>query len=263
MDELTKALGEAIQEHCRLTTTPVAVKLAKEGDEPSGKAKYPMRHLGHRLAICQGMSLARTLGWTMAFREEDHACPLPRIFMGHADPEKFLEGSLAESYQDEKEYMEKTEASYPRWQLHQYQEIRLSPINRCEFTPDLVVAYGTPAQILTLIQGANFRKGPGITSTSTGRYGCSSWIAGALQTGECTFLVPGPGERIFAGTQDHEMSFVAPYPAFARLVEGLKYIRSRGAYRYPVPNLAVLGEPRIPEKYHSVVQAAGKSARER
>jgi uncharacterized protein (DUF169 family) len=255
MDEPTKMLEEAIQEHCRLTTTPVAVKLARDDEKPMNKAKYPMQHLGHRLAVCQGMSIARTIGWTMAFREEDHACPLPRIFMGHVDPEKFLAGTLAEFYQDELECMKKTEASYPRWPLNRYKEIRLCPINRCEFTPDLVIAYGNPAQILALIQAANFRKGTGILSTSTGRYGCSSWIAGVLQAGECTYLVPGPGERIFAGAQDHEISFAVPYLKFAELVEGLKYIRSRGAYRYPVPNLTVLAEPRIPEKYHSIVPA--------
>ncbi|MDO9558485.1 MAG: hypothetical protein Q7I89_02240 [Syntrophales bacterium] len=33
----------------------------------------------------------------------------------------------------------------------------------------------------------------------------------------------------------------------------LKYIRSRGAYRYPVPNPAVLAEPQIPEKYYQIV----------
>jgi len=67
-------------------------------------------------------------------------------------------------------------------------------------------------------------------------------------------MVPGPGERIFAGTQDHEMSFAVPYAKFEQLMEGLKYIRSHSAYRYPVPNLAVLLEQQIQEKYHKVAQ---------
>jgi hypothetical protein len=66
-------------------------------------------------------------------------------------------------------------------------------------------------------------------------------------------MVPGPGERVFAGTQEYEMSFAAPYSKFETLIYGLKCIRSRGAYRYPVPNLAVLSEPRIPGAYHQII----------
>lgn len=252
MDELTNKLREALEEHCRLTTTPVAIKLVKEGDAPKQKAKYPLDHMGHRMAVCQGMSIARTIGWTMAFRDQDYACPLPRVFMGHISPDVFLEGTIADYYQDDPECKKIMEASYPRWPLGAYKEIWLSPINRCEFVPDLVVAYGNPAQILALIQGANYGSGLGIKSTSSGRYGCSTWIAGALQADECTYMVPGPGERIFAGTQDHEMSFAVPNSKFAQLIDGLKYVRSKGAYRYPVPNLAILSEPRIPDKYHKI-----------
>jgi hypothetical protein len=32
----------------------------------------------------------------------------------------------------------------------------------------------------------------------------------------------------------------------------MERIRSRGAYRYPAPNLAVLAEPQIPETYHQI-----------
>ena len=252
MDELTNRLWETLGEHCRLATMPVAIKLVKEGEAPVQKAKYPLEHIGTRMAVCQGMTIARTIGWTMAFRDQDYACPLPRVFMGHIDPDVFLEGTIADYYQDDPECKKIMEASYPRWSLGVYKEIWLSPINRCEFLPDLVVAYGNPAQILALIQGANYGSGPGIKSTSSGRYGCSTWIAGVLQADECTYMVPGPGERIFAGTQDHEMSFAVPNSKFAQLIDGLKYVRSKGAYRYPVPNLAILSEPRIPEKYHKI-----------
>jgi uncharacterized protein (DUF169 family) len=252
VDELTNRLRETLEEHCRFATLPVAIKLVKEGDAPKQKAKYPLEHMGHRMAVCQGMTLARTIGWTVAFRDQDYACPLPRVFMGHIDPDQFLEGTLGEYYQDDVECRKIMEASYPRWPLNVYKEIWLCPISKCEFLPDLVVAYGNPAQVLALIQGANYGIGPGIQSTSSGRYGCSGWIAGAIQRDECTYMVPGPGERVFAGTQDQEMSFAVPYSKFGRLIDGLNYVRSKGAYRYPVPNLAVLSEPRIPEKYHSI-----------
>ena len=97
MQELTHRLFEELEKHCRPATTPVAVKLAKEEASHPQKMKRPLTHIGNRLAVCQGMSIARTFGWPMVFTSEDHACPLPRVFMGHIDPERFLEASIRSS----------------------------------------------------------------------------------------------------------------------------------------------------------------------
>ncbi len=44
-------------------------------------------------------------------------------------------------------------------------------------------------------------------------------------------MIRGPGERIFAGTQDHDMSFAVPHPKVRQPADGLRFVRSRGAYR--------------------------------
>ncbi len=217
MDKKTDRLIEALDRHCRLATTPVAVKLAKKDDTPMEKIRYPLDHMGHGLAVCQGMSLARTLGWTMGFRKKDHACPMPRVFMGHISPDKFLEGAAAEFYQNETEYMEIMEASYARWSMDSFQEIWLTPVTRCEFVPDIVVVYGSPAQILALIQAANFRVGSGLKSMSSGRYGCSNWIAGIHQAGECTYMIPGPGKESLQGPRTARYLLPCPMPKLTEL----------------------------------------------
>lgn len=111
------------------------------------------------------------------------------------------------------------EAAYPRLPLDTSGQIWLSPLNKCEFKPDLAVVYGNPGQMITLVTAANFRHGPGIKSASSGRGGCSTWIAGVSQSGECTYMLPGVGERVFGGTQDHEMSFAIPYAKFEQIIE--------------------------------------------
>ncbi len=250
-------LHETLVKYGRLATFPVGVKLAKKGETPPEKIRYPLKDLGHRLAVCQGMTAARTLGWTMGFGREDHGCPLPLVFLGHAAPDTFLDGAIAGPYQNDPEFAKSMEATYPRWPFGVFQEVWLSPLKKGEFAPDLAVVYGNPAQILALIQAANFQKGTGIKSSSTGRLGCSLWLAGVVQTGESTYMVPGPGERVFAGTQDQEMSFAVPSSDFERLMAGLEYIGQKGAYRYPVPNLSALSEPKIPQNYFQIASAAG------
>ncbi len=240
----------AIDKYLKVPTMPVAIKLVREAEAPLPKAKYPLKNFGHKIAVCQGMTIARTLGWTIAFRKEDHACPLASVFLGHVSPTPFLDGAIAGYYQVQDECGKRMEQSFPRWPVNSIHEIWLCPVNRCDFEPDLAVVYGNPAQILLLIQAANFGHGSGLRSSSAGRGGCATWIAGVLQSGECTYMIPGPGERIFAGTQDHEMSFAIPYSTFENVVNGLQHVRDQGAFRYPVPNLAILSEPKMPEKYY-------------
>jgi uncharacterized protein (DUF169 family) len=66
---------------------------------------------------------------------------------------------------------------------------------------------------------------------------------------ECQYTIPCSGERVFAGTQDHEMSFLIPRSRFQSVTEGLGIMRKKGTYRYPVPNMNILGEPHLPQKY--------------
>ncbi|MBI5584711.1 MAG: DUF169 domain-containing protein [Deltaproteobacteria bacterium] len=252
MSASAKKLSETLNKQIHLTTLPVGVKLARKGDTAPEKIRYPLQDLGHRLTVCQGMTAVRTLGWTVGFKKEDHGCPLPNVFLGLVAPDIFLEGAIAGPYQNDPEFAKVMEATYPRWPFGEPREVWLSPLGKWEQAPDLAVIYGNPAQILSLIQAANFGKGTGLKSASTGRLGCSLWLAGVVQTGESTYMVPGPGERVFAGTQDHEMTFAIPFRDFERITEGLEYIGRKGAYRYPVPNLSALSEPKIPRDYFQI-----------
>jgi hypothetical protein len=47
------------------------------------------------------------------------------------------------------------------------------------------------------------------------------------------------------------MSFGVPSSKF-EFTAGLDYVRSRGMYRYPVPEMGLLAEPRIPDKYFTI-----------
>jgi uncharacterized protein (DUF169 family) len=249
MSDILAELNDAIKLNVKPSTFPVAVKMAVEGEELAQRAKRPRADSGNRLAACQGINIARTFGWTLVFDRQDHACPLASVAAGHIEPDEFLQGAAADLYQDDVEVARKMESVYPMHPADTVNEIWIAALERCEFDPDLVIVYGSPAQILVLIHAANYGHGPGIGSTSTGRFGCASWIAGAIRSGECEYTIPCSGERVFAGTQDHEMSFLIPRPRFGSVAEGLTIMRKKGTYRYPVPNLNLFSTPKLPEKY--------------
>ncbi len=254
MPEGTKKLMEALEVNVRSATYPVGIKLAGQNDEIVQKHRRPLRDMGNPVAACQGLNMARTFGWTIVMGSEDHACPVAAVGAGHIPPDLFLEGAVAGLYQDDVEAGRKMEASYSIHPQGAVREIWFSPLARCEYVPDVSVVYGTPAQILVLIQAANYGYGPGIKSSSAGRFGCSEWIAGVSQSGECTYTVPGSGERVFAGTQDHEMSFIIPGSKFESLAGGLAALRKKGMYRYPVPDMNLMNEPRMPDGYSVLKQ---------
>jgi len=249
MSEVLNRLEEALMKNVNPSTHPVAVRLAKKGEQLEQRFKRPGKDFGHQVAACQGLNIVRTFGWTLKFDSEDHACPLALVAAGHMEPDEFLEGTVADLYQDDAEAARRMEAAYPRHRVGEFDQIWLSPLGRCEFDPDLVVVYGNPAQILILVHAANYGHGEGVVSSSTGRFGCANWIAGAAHSGECEYVLPCSGERVFAGTQDHEMSFMIPRSRFSSLAESLGVMRKKGTYRYPVPNMNLLGEPKLPEKY--------------
>ena len=252
MSDLLKNFGDAIDKNVKPSTFPVAVRLAKKGEELNQRFKRPGPDIGHRVTVCQGLNMARTFGWTLMFDSTDHACPLASVAAGHIEPDEFLEGAVADHYQDDPQVAKRMEAVYPRHEVGEVDQIWLSALGRCEFDPDLVVIYGNPAQILVLIHAANYGHGEGVKSSSTGRFGCAGWIAGVIQSDECEYAIPGSGERVFAGTQDHEMSFMIPRSRFHSVTEGLEIMRKKGTYRYPVPNMNLLGEPKLPEQYREL-----------
>jgi uncharacterized protein (DUF169 family) len=249
MHDILLDLSTAIMKNVKPSTSPVAIRLAGPGEELGQKFKQPGRDFGHKIAVCQGLNIARTLGWTIKFGIDDHACPLALIAAGQLAPDDFLGGAVADLYQDDPEVAGIMEATYPMQEGGKVKEIWLSALERCEFEPDLVIVYGTPAQILVLVHAANYGRGEGVYSSSTGRLGCATWIAGIAPHGECRYAIPCSGERVFAGTQDHEMSFMIPRLSFSAITKNLGIMRKKGTYRYPVPNLSLLVEPDLPKKY--------------
>jgi len=249
VSDVLKNLNGALMTSVKPATFPVAVKMAKKGEEIVGRFKRPGHDFHHSVAVCQGVNITRTFGWTLLFGRDDHACPLASVAAGHLEPEEFLDGAVADLYQDDPEVARRMEAVYPRHAVGDVDQIWLSALGRCEYDPDLVVVYGNPAQILILVHAANYGYGEGIASASTGRFGCANWIAGVVQSDKCEYTIPCSGERVFAGTQDHEMSFMIPRSHFESVTEGLEVMRKKGTYRYPVPNMNLLGAPHLPEKY--------------
>ena len=250
--------AQALQRLLLLSSFPVAVRFSQEDDLPE-KARRPSRDLGHPLALCQGVAMARSLGWTMGFLKEDHACPPSFLILGLDEKAKNqnygemltpLYGATQALCESSNEYL----VTLP---MGQYKSVAMAPLEKNALEPDIILVYGNPAQISRLVQGALYHRGGAITSAFTGRNSCASALAAPMVNGQCQVIVPGSGERVFAVTQDAEMCFSFPASWLGDIVSGLEATHRLGTMRYPTPFQGMRERPQFPKLYHPMMKDLG------
>jgi uncharacterized protein (DUF169 family) len=229
-----KEVEQALNTYVRPLTFPLAIKMLKSEDEIPDRTRRPFQQMKKKVAICQGIGMARKLGWTVAMGKEDMQCSLGAAPFGFFKNIDFYnEGNLAAGmFTHSKEIGKKEEDLIDRFDYGLYSHILVAPLNRAGFEPDMLMVYGNPAQIMRLVHGALYNQGGAVQSSSMGRLGCATIIT-AMKKDECRYLVPGNGDRIFGMTQDHEMSFIIPASKIDTVMDGLAKTH-KGGIRYPI-----------------------------
>jgi len=243
-----KDIEQALNTYIRPLTFPLAIKMLKSEDEIPEKTRRPFQQLKKKVAICQGIGMARKLGWAIAMGKEDMQCSLGAAPFGFFKNIDFwAEGNIAGGmFTASKEIGKKEEDLIDRFDYGLYSHILVAPLNRAAFEPDLYMMYGNPAQVMRLIQGALYSEGGAITSSAMGRLGCASIIT-VMTKDECRYVVPGNGDRVFGMTQDWEMAFMAPASKMDTVIEGLASTHKTGV-RYPITSFLTF-EPTFPPAY--------------
>jgi uncharacterized protein (DUF169 family) len=248
-----KDVYAALTEYIRPLTFPVAIKMLKSAAEIPDKTRRPFQQMKKRVAICQGIGMARKLGWAVAMGKEDMQCSLgaaPFGFFRNID--FYNEGNLAAGmFTASKEAGKREEDLVDRFEHGQYSHILVAPLNRTSFDPDVLMVYGNPAQIMRLIQGSLYNEGGTIQSSSMGRLGCAGIIT-VMKTNQCRYAVPGNGDRIFGMTQDWEMAFLMPAAMVDTVMDGVAKSHKVGI-RYPITSFFDF-EATFPPSYQELMK---------
>ena len=120
-----------------------------------------------------------------------------------------------------------------RLESGKYSHLLIAPIEIAGFEPDVVMLYGTPAQVMRLVQAARQGDNQGISAIATGFGDCGDIVARTILTDQCQFIMPSGGDRVFGGTQDHEVIFAIPQSKVEAVIKGLKDSHKAG-FRYPI-----------------------------
>ena len=251
MNEICKKMNDMVNEYLRTNTFPVAVKIYKKGEEVPVKAKSPAKDFKHRLAICQGINMARRLGSVLKFTKEDQSCALAQVIVGYVDEPDFIkDGSVVYPlYAADMDVAKKTQESTPKMPVADTGTVVVAPLNRCDFDPDVVIIYGNAAQIVRCVQGALFHEGGYIESRFAGRGACGGEITVPISQQKYNLIAPGGGERVFALTADDELAFAVPASKFESFIDGVIATHKGGVARIPTPFAGINHEPSWPPYY--------------
>lgn len=253
-----KEIFDAIDRYVRPLSFPVAVKLL-DSDEIPSDARRPVKTFGYRMALCQGIALARRFGWKIAYGEEDWGCSPGMSCFGYGEPASSeIEAEVAcPLYASTPEAGITLQAAMPRLPYGNGRTVLVAGAAKTDFEPDVIIIYGEPFQIARCVHGAIWEDGKPVASEFAGRIACAYEIVQPIITGNCQVVIPGGGERAFAGTQDHEMSFVVPKNRFESFARGLEKTHQVGANRIPTPLLSVRMKPDMPKQYDNLSRWMG------
>jgi len=249
--------GEELEKRLQLKTFPFALRfLKKEEDIPEGAVR-PKKDLGYHLALCQGFSLSRRDGQSVAMMKEDNWCYAPVIALGFGEPPEYYQKGHIDfpgrvgSLEAAKNLVYKS----PKLEYGKYTGIVSAPLKKTNFEPDMVVIYGNSAQLRSLLSAIRYKDGYQVTLTLEPGGACYQSTVPVMLTGDCQVTVPCLGDRRWALAGDDEMIFTVPTSRLDDLMLGVRFFDEAGL-GFPI-KFGMRPEYTLPDDYVKVGRMLG------
>jgi len=227
----------------KLRSYPVAYKRLEKA---AALEKIPkVRRLDRHMTFCQLPALVRTRGWTLGVTMEDDIGARCSRLHGLADPthESMAEESamLSTTWFATPEEAMKQQAVYPR--IPKGEAIVLAPLALGKFDPDVVLIYGTPAQLMMVLCGLQKIRFERFQFFFIGEGACADSLGQCYVTGKPSLAIPCFGERRFGEILDEELVLALPPGLVETAIEGMKRLSAVGL-RLPIPIHGAEHDPR-------------------
>jgi uncharacterized protein (DUF169 family) len=228
--ELTREMERLL----RLRSYPVAYKRLENAKDLENIRK--VRRLDRFFVFCQLPALVRTRGWTVGVTvDEDMNARCCRLHgLADANEESMAEESarLSTTWFATPEEAMKQQVVYPR--IPKGEAIVLAPLASGKFDPDVVLIYGTPAQLMMILCGLqkiNFER---YQFFFIGEGACSDSLGQCYVSGKPSLAIPCFGERRFGEVLDEELVLALPPGLVEKAIQGMHKLSAIGL-RLPIP----------------------------
>lgn len=231
-----KEISDSVVRILHLETYPVAVKMYADRKECS---RHP---LAQKHNFCQLVNLARTAQRENASVADNMICAFGASCIGlMRTPEVITSGKAAVgAYVDDPEVAKKFMGNVYRIgdTGKAYDAVRVKPLGEIKEgeEPDAVIMYVNPVQAMRLIHAYTYDTGEKITADTVAEGAMCSSVGFAVKEGKATVGFPCAGDRIFGGTQNHELVFAAPYNwVKEKMIHNLEATAKGGFSVVPIP----------------------------
>ncbi|NMC54303.1 MAG: DUF169 domain-containing protein [Chloroflexi bacterium] len=231
-----KEISESIVRILHLETEPVAVKMYKD------RKDLPKHPQNIKQNFCQLVSIARYQGRGNSSTADNMICAFGAACLGLIEtPEVISSGKAAVGvYTGTQEAAKNFMAN--AFKIgdtgRAYDAVMVKPLSEVEESdePDAVIMYVNPAQAMRLIHSCAYDTGEKITADTVAEGAMCSCTGFSIANQKPIVGFPCAGDRIFGGTQNHELVFTAPYSLVKeKLVDRLEKTAAGGFSVFPVP----------------------------
>lgn len=224
---------------------PLGMKFCLSEEEIPPKAKRPLRDFNIHMGVCQAVNTARNFGYTVGMTLEDMFCLPGASVFGLMD---FDYSFYPHHVKDETAGRKLDQFYHERNRLlpkDKYKAVVFSPLDRLMVEPDIIIVFGSPAQIAKISKAFTWH-GETVSTLFAGGLGCSTYAAVFVEKKPLMKLAAG-GEKIMAGTGEYEVDICFPAERLPDVLEGLK--GTQRMLPYPMICTTLLNEPVVPEDY--------------
>ncbi|MCE8422792.1 MAG: DUF169 domain-containing protein [Candidatus Methanoperedens sp.] len=186
-------LSTKFRKFFELPSSPVAIRIINEGSEPKTSMR-PMR-------FCEMVRRSAVYGESFIFSVEELTCTSSELALGFTDP----------SYGE----------VYPRIKPANTKLVSVSPLEKTEKTPDVVIIVGNPRKIMRVstILAQLHEKQP-VEAKFKGEFAvCGECTAIPFMEKKVNLSLLCNGARMFSGYRDDEIVMGFPFPDFVRISE--------------------------------------------
>lgn len=232
MSSTLMTLGKELEDLLRLRTRIIGFKrFLREEDLQS----IPnLQRMGHYSYFCQLVTYCRTGSVPVGASKKD-VTPNCATVVGLMEvPPEGQDGmAFGKTWVTTKEDARKRMDSIPRIPVNEKGAILLSPLTVFEFEPDVILAYGTPAQMMFIINALQLTDYEVLHFYSVGETACSDALVRCYLTGKPALTIPCVGERRIGHVAEDELVFAIPPGHLKKVVDNMKELFKRGLW-YPI-----------------------------
>ncbi|MBC2717433.1 MAG: DUF169 domain-containing protein [Desulfobacteraceae bacterium] len=252
--EKIKKAGEELYHKLHLPTYPVGITYIKKEDDIPKQAIRPSSK-EQKWSLCQAVTYARRHGWHVAMTADDNFCVPASAFHKWVDvsDEDLIESQVQQGWHKDRNAEQNrinyfkglfagSEGEKTLQKMKEYMGFVCSPLHQAIMAPDSILVYGDGTHINHMIQTLCFDYTMPVISLFDG-FAETCFKGGLVPfiTGRPQVVIPGMGDRAFAGITPEEIAVGFPVSQLPVVVENLFKCGGYLNIGQPVKTLLAMG----------------------